>query len=61
MATLKEKTERLRLAKEKVEAFIAAGGNIKSPEAVPLGMELVLAADEVGKELGYNILKPIKS
>ncbi len=60
MATLKEKTERLRVAREKVEAFVAAGGDIKSPEAVPLGMELVLAANEVGIELGYNILKPVK-
>jgi hypothetical protein len=60
MATLEEKTERLRVAQEKVEAFIAAGGDIKSPEAAPLGMELVLAANEVGTELGYNILKPVK-
>jgi hypothetical protein len=56
MATLQEKTERLRLARERVEAFIAAGGDIKSKEAVPLGMELVLAANEVGRDLGYNIL-----
>lgn len=60
MATLEEKTERLRVAREKVEEFVAAGGDIKSPEAVPLGMELVLAANEVGIELGYNILKPVK-
>jgi hypothetical protein len=60
MATLQEKTERLRVAREKAEAFIAAGGDIKSSEAVPLGMELVLAANEVGIELGYNILKPVK-
>ena len=60
MAAINEKTERLRVAREKVEAFIAAGGDLKSPEAVPLGMELVLAANEVGIELGYNILKPVK-
>lgn len=60
MATIDEKTERLRVAREKVEAFIAAGGDIKSPEAAPLGMELVLAANEVGIELGYSILKPVK-
>ncbi len=56
MATLQKKTERLRLAKERAEAFIAAGGDMKSPEAVPLGMELALAANEVAKDLGYNIL-----
>ena len=60
MATLREKTERLQIAREKVEAFVAAGGNLKGPEAVPLGMELVLAANEVGKDLGYNILTDIK-
>jgi hypothetical protein len=60
LAAINEKTERLRVAREKVEAFIAAGGDLKSPEAVPLGMELVLAANEVGIELGYNILKPVK-
>jgi hypothetical protein len=60
MGTLEEKIERLRVAREKVEAFIAAGGDIKSPQAAPLGMELVLAANEVGIELGYNILKPVK-
>jgi len=58
MATLKDKTERPRIAREKVEAFVAAGGNIKSKEAAPLGMELVLAANDVGEELGYKILKP---
>jgi len=58
--TLQEKTERLRAAREQVEAFIAAGGDIKSAEAVPIGMELVLAANEVGIELGYNILKAVK-
>jgi hypothetical protein len=60
MATLEEKIERLRVAREKVEAFIAGGGDIKSRESVPLGMELVLAANEVGIELGYNLLKPVK-
>lgn len=60
MATIQEKTERLTVAREKVEAFIAAGGDIKSPEAAPLGMELVVAANEVGKELGYNILQPVR-
>jgi hypothetical protein len=59
MPTLKEKTARLKAANEKVQDFVSKGGDLKSPEAVPLGMELVLAANEVGKDLGYEILKPI--
>jgi hypothetical protein len=60
MPTIQEKTARLQAAREKVESFIAAGGDLKSAAAVPLGMELVLAANEVGIELGYNILQPVK-
>jgi hypothetical protein len=59
MATLKEKTARLKAANENVQDFVNKGGDLQSPEAVPLGMELVLAANEVGKDLGYNILVPI--
>lgn len=57
IATIQEKTARLRAACEKVEAFLAAGGDLRSPETAPLGMELVLAANEVGEDLGYNILE----
>jgi hypothetical protein len=57
MPTLKEKTARLKAATEKVQEFVNRGGDIKSPEAAPLGMELILAANEVGKDLGYEILK----
>lgn len=56
---LKQKVARLEAARRKVEEFVAHGGGLKSSEAVPLGMELVLAANEVGKDLGYEILKPI--
>jgi len=59
MATIEEKTARLHAAGQKAEAFIAAGGDLKSKEAVPIGMELIHAANEVAKELGYEFLKPI--
>ena len=52
-------TRALAGGKRKVEAFIAAGGDIKSPEACQLGMELVLAANQIGIERGY-ILKPVR-
>jgi hypothetical protein len=60
VATIQEKTARLETARKKVEAFVAAGGDLKSPEAVPLGLELLQAFDEVAKEFGPGILKPIK-
>jgi hypothetical protein len=59
MATINDKTARLKAATEKVQDFVNRGGDLKSPEATPLGMELVLAANEVGKDLGYKILVPI--
>jgi hypothetical protein len=57
MPTMKEKTARLKAATEKVQEFVNKGGDIKSPEAAPLGVELMLAANEVGKDLGYELLK----
>jgi hypothetical protein len=56
MATLEDKTARLKAANEKVQDFVNKGGDLQSPEAAKLGMELVLAGNEVGKALGY---KPI--
>lgn len=39
----KAKTDRLERARIKAEEFIAAGGDLKSKKAVPLGMELIKA------------------
>jgi hypothetical protein len=60
MATIKEKTARLEAARKKVEEFVAAGGDLQSKEAVPVGMELVEACADLAKDFGYEILKPIK-
>ena len=60
MATIKEKSARLEAAREKVEAFVAAGGDLKSKEAVPVGLELVEACADLAKDFGYEILKPMK-
>jgi len=60
MATLKEKTARLAAAKKKVDEFVAAGGDLGSKEAVPVGMEFVQAFADVAKDLGYDVLKPIQ-
>ena len=36
---LKAKIERVNHARMKVEAFVAAGGDLKSSAAVPIGLE----------------------
>jgi hypothetical protein len=59
-AATQQKLARLERARKRIEEFVEQGGDIKSDEAAPLGMELVLAANEVGKTLGYEILKPIE-
>jgi hypothetical protein len=53
------KTARLERAGKAAEAFVAAGGDLKSKEAVPLGMELINAFNEVSTLFGHPILKPI--
>jgi hypothetical protein len=54
----KEKTDRLERARLKAEEFVAAGGDLKSKEAVPLGVELIHAFNEVSMQFGRPILKP---
>jgi hypothetical protein len=54
------KTERLKIAGEKAKAFVAAGGDLKSPEAVPVGMELIHAFNDLSTEFGHAILTKIK-
>ena len=58
--TIEEKTARLESAKEKVKQFVDSGGDLKSPEALPLGVEFIEAYDDLAKEFGYEILKPIE-
>ena len=60
MTTTQEKRARFAVAQQKVDAFIQAGGDLKSPAASLIGMEYVMAFAEVAKEFGYEILKPIK-
>lgn len=59
MATIHEKILRLEKATADLQSLLDSGVDPKSKEAAPLGLELIHAADEVGKELGYQILKPI--
>jgi hypothetical protein len=58
--TIETRTARLESVKEKVKQFVDNGGDLKSPEAVPLGVDFIRAYDDLAKEFGYQILKPIK-
>jgi hypothetical protein len=57
MATSKEelraKIERVHAARMKVEAFVAAGGDLKSADAVPIGMELAGAFSDLFTEFRH--------
>jgi hypothetical protein len=58
--TTSEKTARLESVKEKVQRFVESGGDLKSAEAFPLGLEFIQAYDSLANEFGYTILKPIQ-
>jgi hypothetical protein len=60
MATIKEKSVRLALATKRVYDFVEKGGDIKSPEAVPVAVEMVERYADLAKEFGDEILKSIK-
>lgn len=55
---IREKTLRLDSVRAKVQAYVDQGGDLKSQEAVPLGMELLRAADDLAQELGYKKAVP---
>ena len=59
-STIREKTARLEALRRKLEQFVENGGDLKSPEASPLDVEFIQAFNEVSKEFGYEVLKPIK-
>jgi hypothetical protein len=44
----------------KVEVFVAAGGDLKSAEAVPIGVELTRSYDDLCKEFGQQVLDEMK-
>lgn len=58
---LKAKTARLDKARLKAEEFVTAGGDLKSAEAVPIGMELIDAFNEVSTLFGHPILKDVSA
>jgi hypothetical protein len=59
-AIIQQKMARLAVALQKVEAFAAAGGDLKSPVAFLDGWELVDAFAELAGEFGYEVLMSIR-
>ncbi len=57
---IRQKTARLAAALQKVEAFAAAGGDLKSPAAFLDGWELVDAFAELAEEFDYEVLISIR-
>ena len=57
MATIQEKTARLEAARKKVEALVAAGVDLKSADAVPLGIEFMDACADLAEDFGYEIIE----
>jgi hypothetical protein len=65
MATSKEelqaKIERVHAARIKVEAFVAAGGDLKSSVAVPIGLEFARSYNDLLKEFDQQVLDEMKA
>lgn len=40
-----------------MEAFAAAGGDLKSADAVPLGIEFMDACADLAEDFGYEIIE----
>ncbi len=60
MASTRQKVKRLEATTQKVEAFVAAGGELRSPAATPVWMDLMAAFEDIANEFGYEIAKPMK-
>lgn len=60
MATVMEKMTRVDSSTKKLNAFIIAGGDLRSPDGAALSVEAVEAFADLAREAGYEILKPMK-
>jgi hypothetical protein len=55
-----EKMTRVESSTEKLNDFLLAGGDLKSPNGAALSVEAVEAFAELARGAGYEILKPLK-
>jgi hypothetical protein len=58
---LQTKIERVHTARMNVEAFVDAGGDLKSKQAVPIGLELARSCSDLCKEFDQQVLDEIKA
>ncbi len=59
MPSVRQKLKRLDATLQKVEAFAAAGGDLKSEAAAPVWMDLMGAFASIATEFGFDV-KPVK-
>jgi hypothetical protein len=55
MATIRQTLKRAATALQRVEAFVAEGGDLKSEAATTVGLDFLSA-----KQFGYDVAKPVK-
>jgi hypothetical protein len=60
VATIRQRLKHAEAALQRVEAFVAAGGDLKSQAATPVWLEFLSAFADVAKQFGYDIAKPVK-
>jgi hypothetical protein len=58
---LQTKVERIHTARMNVETFVDAGGDVKSKEAIPLGLELARSCHDLCKEFDQEVLEGMKA
>jgi hypothetical protein len=61
MATIRQTLKRASAALQRVETFVAAGGDLKLEAATTVGLDFMGAFADVAKLFGYEIAKPVKN
>ena len=60
MATPRQTLKRAAIALQRLESFVAAGGDLKSEAAATVGLEFMSSFADVLKLFGYEVSKPVK-
>ena len=60
MATMRQTLKRAANALQRVEAFVAAGGDLKFEAGTTVALDFMSSFAEVGKQFGYEVAKPVK-
>jgi hypothetical protein len=55
MATITQTLKRAANALQRVQAFVAEGGDLKSEAATTVGLDFMGSFAEVGKQFGYEV------